>query len=239
LINTISHAGTRHPDNSDEKHIEYGKDFPFVGKLIITDENNNLYNASAVACSDKILITAAHVIENKKNCFIEINNKKIYILKTISHKDYKYENHNGFDIAIGFCEESIGLSWYPSLYEKEDEEGKICSISGFGIPGTFSTGYLDRGDNLRRAGSNRINNIERDLLICIPSDKHRTSLEFCISPGDSGGGLFIGNKLAGVNSCILAVNRKSKSDYGSESGHTRISKHIIWIKETIKKLENN
>jgi hypothetical protein len=239
VLTATCYSGTRHPDTSDEKHIEYGKGFPFVGRLIVINSNNETYSASAVAYSDNIIITAAHVLDGKKDCFIDINNKKIYILRTISHKDYQHENHGVFDIAIGLCEKPIGLEWYPSLYEKEDEVEKVCSMSGYGLPGTFSTGYLVHGDNLRRAGSNKIDSIDRDLLICTPSNHRRTSLEYCIAPGDSGGGLFIENRLAGINSCILAVDRKSKSDYGSECGHTRISKYVGWIKENIEEININ
>jgi hypothetical protein len=237
LNNSICLSGTRHPETPDEKHVEYAKGFPFVGRLIIINEKNEVYNASAVAYSNDIFITAAHVLEGKQDCFLDINNKKIHVLKTISHKDYDHDKHGFFDIAIGLCEKPIELKWYPSLYEEEEEVGKICSMSGYGLPGTFSSGYLNKNDNLKRAGSNRINSIDRGLLICNPSNVARTSLEFCISPGDSGGGLFIDNRLAGINSCIMAINRKSRSDYGTESGHTRISKYIGWIKENIKKIK--
>jgi hypothetical protein len=63
----------------------------------------------------------------------------------------------------------------------------------------------------------------------------KTELEFLIASGDSGGGLFIDNKLAGINSCVMAVDKKPDSTYNDESGHTRISKFIGWIKENIEK----
>jgi hypothetical protein len=62
----------------------------------------------------------------------------------------------------------------------------------------------------------------------------KTSLEFLIASGDSGGGLFIDGKLAGINSCIMAVNGSPKSDYRTESGHTRISINLDWILENTK-----
>lgn len=231
-------SGTRYPGTPDDDHVEYGKKFPFIGRLIIVNSKDELSNGSAVAYSDEIIITAAHVLESDiRDCFVDINGKKILIKRTIKHKDFKSENFGYCDIAIGLCEEPIKLEWYPELYTDGDEIGKICSMGGFGLPGTFSSGFSDRGDGLRRAGSNKIDNIERDLLICTPSSEKRTSLEYCISPGDSGGGLFIENKIAGINSCIMATNRASKSDYGSECGHTRISKFAPWIKENIKKIK--
>jgi hypothetical protein len=78
-----------------------------------------------------------------------------------------------------------------------------------------------------------------DMLICSPSypqDSNRTSLEFFIASGDSGGGLFIDSRLAGINSCVMAIDRSPKSKYNEQSGHTRIQKFISWIEENkIKK----
>ena len=72
------------------------------------------------------------------------------------------------------------------------------------------------------------------MLLCTPSSKiNKTELEFMIAPGDSGGGLFIDNKLAGIHSCIMAEGHKAKSDYRTESGHTRISDHVDWINNTM------
>ena len=83
-LTSTSYSGTRHPETTDEKHIEYGKGFPFVGRLIIINEKNETYSASAVAYSDNIIITAAHVLEGKKDCFFDINDKKIYVLNNRS-----------------------------------------------------------------------------------------------------------------------------------------------------------
>jgi hypothetical protein len=62
----------------------------------------------------------------------------------------------------------------------------------------------------------------------------RTELEFLICSGDSGGGLFINKKLAGINSCVLAADKKPNSSYGDDAGHTRISKYVPWIKQKIE-----
>jgi hypothetical protein len=110
----------------------------------------------------------------------------------------------------------------------------VCSISGYGVTGTFVTGGI-KIDGKKRAGSNIINHVDRDLLVCDPSPRSHnsriTELEFLIASGDSGGGLFIDGKLAGINSCVMRVGGSPKSTYNEESGHTRISKFISWIKE--------
>ena len=74
----------------------------------------------------------------------------------------------------------------------------------------------------------------RDLQgfgVCSHGAKDCTNLEFLICNGDSGGGLFIDGKLAGINSCVVATDGNANSDYGDETYHTRISELQEWIKE--------
>lgn len=233
LITSQVFAGTRDPNTSDEKYLEYGKDFHYVGLLCGEYENGNLFCGSAVAIDDHNILTAAHVIHKAKTCVFILKDEKHCIKKIISHKDFIYENYATADIAIGHSETPFLLKFYPPLYDNNDEESKLCCIAGYGFYGTFLSGSTEY-DGLRRAGSNIVDSIDRDLLLCSPSkrtDKSFTSLEFLISTGDSGGGLFIDGKLAGINSCINAVGRKPISTYNEESGHTRISKFIDWIRE--------
>jgi hypothetical protein len=232
IINTTI-AGTRDPNIPDQKYIEYGQKFTYVGRLCGEYQNGEKFCASAVAIDDHHILTAAHVVDGSKICYITINDKKICVNKITSNKDFDYNQYGKADIAIGYCEESIGLEFYPELYTEEDEVNKICCISGFGLTGNFTTGAT-YSDSKRRAGSNYIDKIDSDLLICNPSKKHTenyTSLEFLIASGDSGGGLFINNKLAGINSCVMAVGQSPSSKYNEDSGHTRISKFVEWIKK--------
>ena len=228
----ICYSGTIDPNTSDQKYIKYAENFHYVGKLCGIDSNGNKFCASAVAIDDNHILTAAHVVNNAESCYLYINNKKICIPKFIINKNFEGQFGTG-DIAIGYCEEDIGLKFYPELYTSDDEVGKLCSIAGYGITGNFKTGST-LSDNKKRAGSNTIDNVYLNLLVCTPSkqtNKDYTELEFIIAPGDSGGGLFIDNKLAGINSCVMAIDRAPSSSYGDESCHTRISKFIEWIKE--------
>lgn len=230
-------AGTIDPDTSDSKYIEYGSKFVYIGQIIGMLQTDEPYYGSCTALSDKIIITAAHVLSKTKNHIVFINNKKISLNQIILHQNYD-ENRYGYnDIALASLDSKIGLEWYPSLYENRNETGKLCSLSGFGATGTFETGY-NKSDKYRRAGSNVIDSIDRGMLLCTPSSKiNKTELEFMIAPGDSGGGLFIGNRLAGIHSCIMGNGHKAKSDYRTESGHTRISDHVDWINNTILALK--
>lgn len=234
----ITNAGTIDPSTPDHKHIEYGNKFDCVVQLVGVDEKDKEFFASGVAIDSHHVLTAGHVVRGCKKCFIVIQDKKYVISEVIINKNFEKEFGIG-DIAIGYIKEDIGLNFYPALYEDSDEVGKICSISGYGLTGNFVTGSII-SDNKKRAGSNIVDEIQKDLLICSPSHrgtKKFTELEFCIACGDSGGGLFIDGKLAGINSCVIAVQRSPNSKYGEESGHTRVSKFIEWIYENKRKVE--
>jgi hypothetical protein len=114
----------------------------------------------------------------------------------------------------------------------EDELDKICSISGYGSTGTGITGAV-KYDDKKRAGSNKIMEVTDHLLKCDMSRQNPTSLEFLIAHGDSGGGLFIDKKLAGINS-FVASDDKPDSSFGDESCHTRVCKYKIWLEENMK-----
>ena len=93
-------------------------------------------------------------------------------------------------------------------------------------------------DRKRRAGSNMVDKIENDTLICIETNRgqdNHTSMEFMIASGDSGGPLFIDNKLAGINSILTTVKSSVEPKRRVESAHTRISKFLKWIEINKKK----
>jgi hypothetical protein len=235
LIGYINcYAGTIDPKINDQYYLDYGSKFKCVVSVCGTENSGQKYCASAVAIKPRWILTAAHVVKNAKTCQIKIDSKQINVSTIISHKDFNDDSFGYYDIALGFVDEDMNLDFYPELYQESDEVGKVCGISGYGITGTFVTG-AKISDGNKRAGSNIVNYIDKHLLICNLEDKN-TSMEFLIASGDSGGGLFIDKKLAGINSCVMTVGKNPNSSYNSESGHTRISKHLKWIQERI--LEN-
>lgn len=228
------YGGTIDPNTPDQKHTEYAKDFHYVGMLCGEYNNGDLFCASAVAIDDYNIITAAHVVNDAKFCIFTLNESSTHCINNVVvHKKFKPEKFGYADIAVGHSKTAFKLKFYPSLYEKKDEKLKLCCIAGYGFYGTFLSGST-KHDGQKRAGSNFIDSIDKDLLICSPSkraDNTFTSLEFLIASGDSGGGLFIDGKLAGINSCVIAVGNIPSSKYGEEAGHTRISSFVEWIKE--------
>lgn len=235
----VTLAGTIDPTTPDTKYVEFGKEFKSIGRICGTYQNDTKFCGSCVVISENIILTAAHVVQNYKVVKVTVEDKDYEITKCVWPKEFDDSVFGKSDIAICYSKDPIKLDFYPSLYEADDEVDKVCTLSGYGMKGTFSSGAVN-SDQKKRAGSNKIDYIDRDLLMCSPSkpgDKDKTALEFLIGSGDSGGGLFIGNKLAGIHSCVLWDTKNknaSNSRYGSESGHTRISKYRKWILDNSK-----
>jgi len=238
LACVVGFSGTIDPNTPDSKHIEYGSKFVYIAKVHGTTPDTKPYFGSGIAHQSNVIITAAHIVQDVGTCRATINSKTINVSKIIVHPNYKMDQFGYYDIAICILEDDIGLEWYPELYTNKNEVGKICSIAGYGATGNFLVGVNKLDDKLR-AGSNTIDSIDRGLLVCSPSRTNRTELEYCIASGDSGGGLFIGNKLAGINSCVIHDKGMIKSAYGTFSGHTRISDHVEWITNTISTIKES
>lgn len=238
FLSTDILSGTIDPNTPDNNYIEYGNKFHCVIKICGVYKEGSSYCASAVAIDSHHVLTAAHVVAKSEVCSVTINEIKHTIEKIVVHKDFIEDAFGVADIALCYSPTDLELEFYPKLYNKNDEVGKICAISGYGLTGDFLTG-ANKSDQKKRAGSNIIDYIEKDMLVCDPSarnSKKYTSLEFFLASGDSGGGLFIDGKLAGINSCIMCTGKSPKSKYNEEAGHTRVSKFIEWIDDnkTIK-----
>ena len=229
----ISLGGTIDPGIADSKYVDYGSKFKCVTKINATTEDGKRACASAVVIKPRWIVTAAHVVKNTSNINIEIDKKYYKVKEIFIHKDFEENNFGYHDISLGYLEENTNLDFYPELYSSSDEENKVAAICGYGVTGNFINGS-NKSDGLKRAGSNKIDYIDKNLLMCSASRRDRTALEFLISHGDSGGGLFIDKKLAGINSCVLSKKGSPNSKYEDESGHTRVSIYRDWIIETIE-----
>jgi Trypsin len=239
FFSTIMLAGTIDPNTPDSKYIEYGSKFHNTVKLCCFD-GKGLSCGSAVVIDPHWILTAAHVVENCQIWSVTIKDKEYKLDKVILNPDYKSDNFGYDDIALGYSKEKLVFDHYPALYELNDEVGKVCSMAGWGLTGTFNTG-ANRSDDKRRAGSNFIDGIERKVLMCSPSRRNEkiTSLEFLIASGDSGGGLFIDGKLAGIHSSVVAIDKKPNSTYTDQSCHTRVSLYSKWIKKTMESCKDD
>ena len=231
-------SGTRDPSTPDSKHLAYGEKHqcvvPVKGKMKVkTKEGEEIEvtaSGSGVIINKRYILTAAHVVQGTKEPYIILNKKKIKIEWVVIPKDFVLEKTGPYDIALCRLHEDAIIDFYPELYEKDDELGKLCSLAGWGMHGTWETGTI-YDDDKRRAGSNYVDPIMFcGMITCSLQDvSKRTTLEFLIGHGDSGGGLFINKKLAGIHSCIYTGDGKLDSSYKDYSAHTRVSLHKKWI----------
>jgi hypothetical protein len=251
-------GGTRDPNTPDEKYLEFGQKFPSVAQLkalIVKDDIDpaeveaisfapdvkekrtklSFQIGSAVIIKPNWVLTAGHVVNGAAIAVLTPDNGEDYPLtKLIVHKDFETGKFGLHDIALCYSPKAFNLKFYTPLYTDADEAGKAVTISGYGVHGTFSTGATD-SDGKKRAGHNRIDSSSPSTLICTPSaSRDKFPLEFLIAPGDSGGGLFIGNKLAGINSFLMCdKGHKPNGAYSNEAAFTRVSAYIGWIEEQI------
>lgn len=229
-------AGTIRHDVDDSRYVEYGSGYHCVIKIFANGKKDlnlpekTVVEGSGVLISEGWVITAAHVVHFMDSPYFKFKEKTYNIKRIVSHKDFEFNNFGSEgDIALCEIDEKITSIKFPLLYDDFDEIGKVCGVSGYGLNG-FANSKIRKKDEKRRAGSNVVFGIRQDKLQCDMSILSPTALEFLITHGDSGGGLFIDGKLAGINSF---VEGRGDSSYGDVSFHTRISYHIKWIKETI------
>tara|TARA_B100000131_G_scaffold97656_1_gene94792 strand:- start:1657 stop:2304 length:648 start_codon:yes stop_codon:yes gene_type:complete len=211
---------------------------PVSGKMKIEgQENLSVFYGSGVIVRPRILITASHVVQDTESSHVIFGDKKIKILGYVCPKADQDKEVGPLDIAVCLLEEEIKLDFYPELYDKKDEMGKLCSLAGWGMNGTWTTGIV-ASDKKRRAGSNYVDNeLFQGMIVCSVDKPPYTSLEYLIGNGDSGGGLFIDKKLAGVHSCIFTDDGRLDSSRRDWSAHTRVSIHKKWIDDIIEIFE--
>ena len=242
LLPFQAYCGTIDPSVSDAKYVEYGKKYecvlPIVG--VLGDKLNSQFRASCVVIDEYHILTAAHIVHNTITQHVLYKNKAYPCSLVAVHGEYEGNNIGYNDIAIARLARPLKLDYYPELYTKTDEKNKVCGLAGYGYHGDFNTGWLSSTfDNTRRAGSNIIDGVDKNVLQYSVHTSDKTELEFLICPGDSGGGLFIDQKLAGIHSYVYATDGKSDSDYGDVGCSTRVSDYVEWIaktKELIKQI---
>lgn len=248
LMTNASLAITYRGDVSKAKYQEYGSKHSCVVRICATVRDTK-YNtcASGVVISPHIVVTAAHVMADVEDSRVVIGTKSYPIKAAVCPSSYAQKKYGFGDIAVCYVDKEIPQKFYVQLYENKDEVGKVCSISGWGRSGSFTSGHQSHSTKIRLAGSNIIEGTDRDMLMVSPSrltSKTNTTLECIVSPGDSGGGMFVDGKLAGIHSVITTTvkNNGSKNmlngGYHCHSGSTRISVYKDWIIKTADQLTN-
>jgi hypothetical protein len=241
LWSSLASGGTRDPNTPDDKYVEFGKSFPWVVPIEnVIDcekcEKTHTQRASAVLIRPNWALTAAHVVKGAREQVLIVGDKRHDVTYHVWHRDFSDDKTGFHDIALCYSPKEFGLDSYLPLYRKTDEVGQAVTISGWGSHGTFLTG-AGAIDGKQRAGHNSISSEFNTVLVATPGRPKKFPLEFMIAPGDSGGGLFIGNELAGINSFLMASDGNPNGSYTDESAFTRVSLYVDWVELQIEKHE--
>lgn len=231
--NAAALAGTTDDSIPDSRYLDYATGFAPYTALVsgLEADSGRMFTGSGVAIGDRWVLTAAHVAAPAGTCFITVSGKSGRVSRIFVHHEWHHNSMGGNDIALLETASPIGLAWYPPLSDGGEAAGSVCSIAGYGITGRISTGYTT-SDGRLRAGTNTIHRVDDGVIVCLIS-RGSSPMEYGISPGDSGGPLFVNGRLAGINSYTSADRGPLRSKAGEESGHTRVSIHREWIESII------
>lgn len=150
----------------------------------------------------------------------------------------------GYDLAIlTLPEVAPADATRYDIYRNFDEVGKTVSIVGYGRTGTGNSGATIAPDGQRRQAWNTIEGTSYDnwyqsgrggpdgTVLWYDFDSTLGSYEGFAAPGDSGGPLFVGGRVAGVTSAGWDgfLRGKPEFEFGEDATATRVSPFADWI----------
>jgi hypothetical protein len=198
--------------------------------------------ATCVLVSPHWAITAAHVVHDLTVCGVVTADGRHRVDRIFVHQEWA-QDFGWHDIALLHVAEPFALTKYPPLTDGTERLGDVCTAAGYGVAGRLSSGLGESGDASLRAGTQRLSAKERSVYVCQIA-RTGSPLPMCISPGDSGGGLWARGAdgrtvLVGINSAVSRLGGRPRHVAGEESVHTRVELYRDWIRSVAGDLDGD
>jgi hypothetical protein len=247
-------AGTMQNEGYDFRHQQIAKesDYQSVGFLQMSSGSSN-YVGSAIVLGGRWLLTAGHCVAGMDSIRFTINGKTYTGKDWYAHNDYSYSViGNGHDLALVRLTTPVkGVTPARLARPGSNPIGREATIVGYGSSGTGLTGNIISAGT-KRAGRNLIDsyvhggNLRNRIIqydfdapeylapeLIDSRDDFPIGLEYCGAPGDSGGGVFVGNSVAGITSYGTVG-----SFFFTEAGSTNVAVHYNWIQRLMNRVNH-
>ncbi len=257
LLSPQASAGTYQNDAYRTTHELRAKDKPYgrsTGLITMTSNGVALGTCSGTLINRRWVLTAGHCVDFGNNGVnFQLGGEGRAYRGVSWHVPRQWRGRFGSigtDIALVRLDRPVTTGKPVKLYRGGLVDREV-TYTGFGTWGNAITGAINNVDGVGRSGQNivdgfigganqRRRTFHTDMDGGLSSseitsaDDYPIALEYTSARGDSGGGVFIGDRLAGV----VSFGTSLFSQFGDVAGNTRVQPWIQWIRTVQRKVRN-